>query len=85
MTLLDAPPAAAPDNGDWLPVPATGSRAPWRLAARLAARGVPVRGVATLDDAGAVLRAAAAPGTALVTCGARDPGLPRLAARLGAA
>lgn len=55
------------------------------LVARLAARGVPVRGVATLDDAGAVLRAAAAPGTALVTCGARDPGLPRLAARLGAA
>ena len=32
-----------------------------------------------------LLRAVAGLGTALVTCGARDPGLPRLAARLGAA
>ncbi len=55
------------------------------LVARLAARGVPVRGVATLDEAEAALRAVAGLGTALVTCGARDPGLPRLAARLGAA
>ncbi len=53
------------------------------LVTRLAARGIPAQPVATLADAEAALRAAAAPGTALVTFGARDPGLPRLAARLG--
>lgn len=53
------------------------------LLKRLVAKGVPVQAVATLDDAETALRAAAAPATALVICGARDPGLPRLAARLG--
>jgi len=52
------------------------------LVARLIARGVPARAVATLEAAGAAMREAAAPGTALVTFGARDPGLPRLAASL---
>lgn len=54
------------------------------LVARLAARGVAVRSVASLADAEVALRAAAAPGTALVTFGARDPGLPRLARALAA-
>ena len=53
-----------------------------QLVERLTAMGAPVRLVATLEDAEAILRAAAAPGTALVTFGARDPGLPRLAKRL---
>ncbi len=52
------------------------------LLALLQARGVPAASVAGLDEAESVLRAAAAPETALLVCGARDPGLPRLAARL---
>ena len=55
-----------------------------QLVERLAARQVPARLTATLDAAGQILRDAAAPGTALVTFGARDPGLPRLAQRLAA-
>jgi UDP-N-acetylmuramate--alanine ligase len=53
-----------------------------QLHARLEAAGVRCRLVADLEEAGAALEAAAAPGTALVTFGARDPGLPRLARRL---
>jgi hypothetical protein len=55
------------------------------LVTRLTARGVPTQTVATLEDADAAMRAAAAPDTALVTFGARDPGLARLAARLATA
>jgi UDP-N-acetylmuramate--alanine ligase len=53
-----------------------------QLVARLQAQQVPARLVSTLEEAEAILRAAAAPGVALVTFGARDPGLPRLAQRL---
>ena len=53
-----------------------------QLVARLVARQVPAQQVATLDDAERILRSAATPGAALVTFGARDPGLPRLARRL---
>jgi len=53
-----------------------------QLVERLAARQVQARWVASLDDAERRLRSFAAPGTALVTFGARDPGLPRLARRL---
>ncbi len=53
-----------------------------QLVECLAAKGTPVQQVATLEDAETILRAAATPGTALVTFGARDPGLPRLAKRL---
>lgn len=53
------------------------------LVARLAARGVSAQTVPTLAAAEAALRANAARGTVLATFGARDPGLPRLAARLG--
>ena len=52
------------------------------LVSRLTARGLPVCAVRNIDQAEEVLRRAAAPGVALVTCGARDPGLPRLAKRL---
>lgn len=52
------------------------------LVERLARRRVPVRLVDSLEAAEAALAAEAAPGTALVTFGARDPGLPRLARRL---
>jgi UDP-N-acetylmuramate-alanine ligase len=52
------------------------------LVERLAARGVPARNVVSLEAAADEMTAAAAPGTALVTFGARDPGLPRLARRL---
>jgi UDP-N-acetylmuramate--alanine ligase len=50
-----------------------------QLVERLKARGVPAQNAATLEAAGRTLMSAAAPGTALVTLGARDPGLPRLA------
>ena len=50
-----------------------------QLVERLEARGVPARLVASLDGADVLLRKAAAADTALVTLGARDPGLPRLA------
>ena len=53
------------------------------LVVRLTAQGVSVQAVPTLEAAEAALRASASPGTVLVTFGARDPGLPRLAARLG--
>ncbi len=52
------------------------------LVERLVARQAPARLVASLEEAEVLLRAAAAPGVALVTFGARDPGLPRLAQRL---
>jgi UDP-N-acetylmuramate--alanine ligase len=55
------------------------------LVTRLTTRGVPAQTVATLEEAEAAMRAAASPDTALVTFGARDPGLPRLAARLATA
>jgi UDP-N-acetylmuramate--alanine ligase len=53
-----------------------------QLVERLQALGTRVRLVESLEEAEALLRAAAGPGTALVTLGARDPGLPRLAKRL---
>lgn len=53
-----------------------------QLVEHLMARGVPAQNVGSLEMAGTMLAAAAAPGTALVTFGARDPGLPRLARRL---
>jgi UDP-N-acetylmuramate--alanine ligase len=52
------------------------------LLALLRARGVPAATVSGLEEAEITLSAAAAPETALLICGARDPGLPRLAARL---
>jgi UDP-N-acetylmuramate--alanine ligase len=52
------------------------------LVTRLCARGVPAKLARTLEEAEAQMSHAAAPGVALVTCGARDPGLPQLAARL---
>jgi UDP-N-acetylmuramate--alanine ligase len=55
-----------------------------QLVDLLIARQVPARLAASLDDAGSILRSAAAPGVALVTFGARDPGLPRLARSLAA-
>ena len=54
------------------------------LVERLVAGGTKARLVATLDEAAQTLRAAAVPGMALVTFGARDPGLPRLARALAA-
>ena len=53
-----------------------------QLVERLVARQVPARMVVSLDGSEIILRAAAAPGVALVTFGARDPGLPRLARSL---
>ena len=53
-----------------------------QLVDRLLARQAPARLVASLEEAESILRSCAAPGTALVTFGARDPGLPRLARRL---
>jgi UDP-N-acetylmuramate--alanine ligase len=53
-----------------------------QLVERLAARRVPARFVASLDGAEIMLHQCAAPGTVLVTFGARDPGLPRLARSL---
>jgi len=53
-----------------------------QLVEHLLARQTPARWVASLDDAENILRTCAAPGVALVTFGARDPGLPRLARRL---
>ena len=53
-----------------------------QLVDRLAARHAPARLVESLESAEAILHSSAAPGTALVTFGARDPGLPRLARRL---
>ncbi len=52
------------------------------LASQLSDKGVTVIVVQTLDVAEDLLRAKAVPGGVLVTFGARDPGLPRLAARL---
>lgn len=52
------------------------------LASKLEERGVTVQRVQTLEDAETLMRAEAAKGKAVVTFGARDPGLPRLAARL---
>lgn len=52
------------------------------LVARLAAQGVAATDVADLDEAERLLRSEARSGTALLICGARDPGLPRLARRL---
>ena len=53
-----------------------------QLVDRLVARQVPARLVVSLDGAEIILRSVAAPGVALVTFGARDPGLPRLARSL---
>jgi UDP-N-acetylmuramate--alanine ligase len=53
-----------------------------QLVERLVAQRVAARHVASLDGAEIVLRQAAAPKTVLVTFGARDPGLPRLAKSL---
>jgi UDP-N-acetylmuramate--alanine ligase len=55
------------------------------LAGRLAGRGVAAAVVPDHDEAAAALLAAAAPGTVLVTFGARDPGLPLLARRVAGA
>lgn len=52
------------------------------LVEKLVARKKPVAMVESLDAAEAEMRARAATGVALVTFGARDPGLPRLARRL---
>jgi len=52
------------------------------LVERLVAHQVPARVVVSLDGAEIILRAAAKPGVVLVTFGARDPGLPRLARSL---
>lgn len=52
------------------------------LAARLLEKGVNVVTVGTLEEAEERMRGRAAAGGALVTFGARDPGLPRLARRL---
>jgi UDP-N-acetylmuramate--alanine ligase len=53
-----------------------------QLLERLAAAGAPAQGAASLEEAERLLRAMAAPGVVLVTLGARDPGLPRLARAL---
>ena len=55
------------------------------LASQLVKQGVTVALVQSLEEAEARMRAGAVPGGALVTFGARDPGLPRLAARLAGA
>jgi UDP-N-acetylmuramate--alanine ligase len=52
------------------------------LASQLREKGVTVITVPTMEDAEALLRLKAVAGGVLVTFGARDPGLPRLAARL---
>ncbi len=52
------------------------------LVARLVAQGVSAAAVADLDEAERLLRSESRSGTALLICGARDPGLPRLARRL---
>ncbi len=52
------------------------------LRDKLRAAGRHVECLPDADAAERVLRAAAAPGTVLLVCGARDPGLPRLAHRL---
>lgn len=52
------------------------------LASLLREKGVTVLSVQTLEEAEARMNAKAVPGGALVTFGARDPGLPRLARRL---
>ncbi|MEI7900721.1 MAG: Mur ligase domain-containing protein [bacterium] len=52
------------------------------LASQVRAKGVTVLTLQTLEEAADVMRAKAVPGGALVTLGARDPGLPRLARRL---
>jgi UDP-N-acetylmuramate--alanine ligase len=52
------------------------------LASQLSEKGVNVFTVSTLEAAEDLMRAKAAAGGALVTFGARDPGLPRLARRL---
>ncbi|MDX9868397.1 MAG: Mur ligase domain-containing protein [Kiritimatiellia bacterium] len=52
------------------------------LASLLRKKGVTVLPVQTLGEAEARMREKAVPGGVLVTFGARDPGLPRLAARL---
>jgi len=52
------------------------------LASLLREKGVTVIVIQTLEEAEAQMCAKAAPGGALVTFGARDPGLPRLARRL---
>lgn len=52
------------------------------LAADLRDRGLPVKLAADCDEAEREMRAVAGTAGALVTFGARDPGLPRLAARL---
>jgi len=53
-----------------------------QLVQRLVGQGVPAAGVESLDAAADALAALAVQGTALVTFGARDPGLPRLARKL---
>jgi len=55
------------------------------LASKLNEKGVKVTLVQTLDDAEIQMRANAAKSGVLVTFGARDPGLPRLALRLSRA
>lgn len=55
------------------------------LASQLTEKGVKVTLLETLEAAEVQMRARAVPGGALVTLGARDPGLPRLAARLAGA
>ncbi len=52
------------------------------LASQLRDKGVTVNPVQTLMEAEAAMRSRAVPGGVLVTFGARDPDLPRLAARL---
>ena len=52
------------------------------LASKLNEKGAKVTLLQTLEEAEIQMRAKAVPGGALVTFGARDPGLPRLAARL---
>lgn len=52
------------------------------LAVALERRGVKVACVESLEEAGAALMVEAAPGVTLVTFGARDPGLPRLARQI---
>ena len=52
------------------------------LASQVREKGVTVMPLKSVEEAEAQMRARAVPGGALVTFGARDPGLPRLAARL---
>ena len=52
------------------------------LASQLRDKGVTVKLVQTIEEAESVMRTKAVAGGALVTFGARDPDLPRLAARL---